>query len=77
MDSLMTVELVHRLERTLGLKLPANLAIDHPNLEALACYLSTRLVVEPAPAARSAAAGLDALATPELASLLARELEAD
>ncbi len=76
MDSLMTVELVHRLESNLGIKLPANLAIDYPNVEALAGYLSSRLSAAPphgevAPAAED----LDALPTSELARLLASELE--
>jgi acyl carrier protein len=76
MDSLMTVELVHRLESNLGIKLPANLAIDYPNVEALAGYLSTRLGAAPSHGAAAAAAeDLDTLPTPELARLLASELE--
>jgi myxalamid-type polyketide synthase MxaE and MxaD len=77
MDSLMTVELVHRLESSLGIKLPANLAIDYPNIEALASYLSSRLSAAPQDSASAAPAeDLDTLATSELARLLANELDA-
>jgi acyl carrier protein len=76
MDSLMTVELVHRLESNLGIKLPANLAIDYPNIETLASYLSSRLGAAPPPsAAAPPAEDLDTLPTSELARLLAGELE--
>jgi myxalamid-type polyketide synthase MxaE and MxaD len=78
MDSLMTVELVHRLEANLGIKLPANLAIDYPNVEALAGYLSSRLgAAPPHGAAALPAEDLDMLPTSELARLLASELETD
>jgi acyl carrier protein len=74
MDSLMTVELVRRLEANLGLKLPANLAIDYPNMEVLADYLASRLgTVPPQPSVPSAEV-LDALPTEELARLLQDEL---
>jgi myxalamid-type polyketide synthase MxaE and MxaD len=77
MDSLMTVELVHRLESSLGIKLPANLAIDYPNIEALASCLSSRLSAAPPHSAPAAPAeDLDTLATSELARLLANELDA-
>jgi myxalamid-type polyketide synthase MxaE and MxaD len=77
MDSLMTVELVHRLESSLGIKLPANLAIDYPNLEALASYLSGRLSADrPDGAPTPPVEDLDALPTAELARLLASELVA-
>jgi acyl carrier protein len=76
MDSLMTVELAHRLESSLGIKLPANLAIDYPNIEALASYLSSRLGAAPRSATAPAAEDLDALPTAELARLLASELDA-
>jgi len=84
MDSLMTVELVHRLEAKLGIKLAANLAIDYPNVDALAGYLAARLGAPAPPLAMAAAAGapavaekenLDALPTEELARLLQGELE--
>jgi acyl carrier protein len=77
MDSLMTVELAHRLEASLEIKLPANLAIDYPNIEALASYLSSRLsAAPPASAPAPPAEDLDALPTAELARLLACELDA-
>jgi acyl carrier protein len=43
MDSLMTVELRRRIERALGFRLQAGITFDHPNLDALAAYLSARL----------------------------------
>jgi myxalamid-type polyketide synthase MxaE and MxaD len=77
MDSLMTVELVHRLESSLGIKLPANLAIDYPNVEALASYLSSRLSADrPDGAPPPPVEDLDALPTSELARLLVSELAA-
>jgi NAD(P)-dependent dehydrogenase (short-subunit alcohol dehydrogenase family)/acyl carrier protein len=77
MDSLMTVELVHRLESNLGMKLPANLAIDYPNIEALASYLSSRLSAAPPHSeAVPPEEDLDTLPTSELARLLASELDA-
>jgi acyl carrier protein len=77
MDSLMTVELAHRLESSLGIRLPANLAIDYPNVEALASYLSSRLsAAPPASAPAPPAEDLDTLPTAELARLLACELDA-
>jgi myxalamid-type polyketide synthase MxaE and MxaD len=77
MDSLMTVELAHRLESSLGIKLPANLAIDYPNVEALASYLSSRLsAAPPANPPAPPAEDLDTLPTAELARLLACELDA-
>lgn len=74
MDSLMTVELVRRLEASLGLKLPASLAIDYPNMEALADYLSTRLGTRSPEVSVPSAEDLDALPTEELARLLQDEL---
>ncbi len=40
MDSLMAVDLKERLEKSLGVPLPASLAFDAPNLKSLAAYLS-------------------------------------
>jgi myxalamid-type polyketide synthase MxaE and MxaD len=76
MDSLMAVELLQRLESSLGLKLPASLAIDYPNVEALANYLAARVIPTAAPSAPPAPAeDLDALPTDEIARLLASELQ--
>ena len=75
MDSLMTVELVNRLESSLGIKLPANLAIDYPNIEALASYLARRPGA-PQSTTALAAEDLDTLPTSEIARLLASELNA-
>jgi myxalamid-type polyketide synthase MxaE and MxaD len=69
MDSLMTVELVKRLETKLGIRLPANLAIDYPDIETLAAFLETRL--DPPPPSGD---NLDNLSAPELARLLRDEL---
>jgi acyl carrier protein len=78
MDSLMTVELVNRLQAALGMRLPANLAIDYPHLDALTGYLSDRMATTSAPVAASAGVNeLDALSTEDLARLLENELEAD
>ena len=46
MDSLMAVELRSRLERLVGLGLPATLAMDYPNAGDLAAYLLARLFGE-------------------------------
>ncbi|MER5650314.1 SDR family NAD(P)-dependent oxidoreductase [Streptosporangium sp. NPDC002524] len=58
-DSLAAVGLRNRLAAATGLKLPATVAFDHPNAEALAAYLDSRL--DPA-AGPSIDAGLDSLA---------------
>ena len=39
MDSLMAVDLRNRLQRSLGCTLPATVAFDHPNVDALAAYI--------------------------------------
>jgi acyl carrier protein len=43
MDSLTSVELKNRLSTDLGMNLPATLAFDHPNINALADHLLSRL----------------------------------
>jgi pimaricinolide synthase PimS1 len=45
MDSLMTVQLRNRIKKQFGdfVKIPASLTFDHPNVEALADYLSSEL----------------------------------
>jgi acyl carrier protein len=78
MDSLMTVELVNRLESSLGLRLPASLAIDYPNVESLAGFIASQLFAVPKPVAIPSGAGdLEGLPTAELARLLASELGTD
>ncbi|QSJ15494.1 type I polyketide synthase [Nostoc sp. UHCC 0702] len=44
MDSLMAVELKNRLEKSLGLPLPATLAFEAPNIQDLARYLATEIL---------------------------------
>jgi acyl carrier protein len=43
MDSLTSVELQQRLEKTLGCPLPLTLAFDYPTVEALAAYIADQL----------------------------------
>jgi myxalamid-type polyketide synthase MxaC len=62
MDSLMTVELRARLERTTGLSLPTTIAFEFPTVEALSGYLSVRLA--PPPAAEPAGTIADPAADP-------------
>jgi acyl transferase domain-containing protein len=59
MDSLMTVELRSRLERSLGLRLPTTIAFEYPNIEALAGFLADRLP-RAAPASAAAIPAADA-----------------
>ena len=44
MDSLMTLDLRNRLQRSIGQSLPATLVFDHPSIEALAIYLEREFV---------------------------------
>jgi acyl transferase domain-containing protein/aryl carrier-like protein len=50
LNSIMGLELRHRLERDLALRLSATLIWNHPTLAALAAHLQTRLDVDPAAA---------------------------
>ncbi len=43
MDSLMALELKNGLQTTLGYPLPATVAFDYPNIEALAAYLAKNM----------------------------------
>lgn len=83
MDSLMTVDLRRRLERALGVSLPATIAFEYPNVDALADYLaalarSTRstdpgeppLHVSATDAWTAEADALGAMSESELAALL-------
>jgi len=63
MDSLMAVELRRRLERELGMPLPATVAFDYPTVARMTEYLTTALGLEtPAPAADAAHAADEPLA---------------
>jgi hypothetical protein len=82
MDSLMTLELRGRLERSVGLRLPTTIALEYPTIESLAHYLEGALrqaPVEPASSVRDVAlashdgidgTGLDGLSEGELATML-------
>ena len=63
MDSLMTVELRGRLERSVGLKLPTTIALEYPTVESLAAYLAGEL--RQAPESHAAAGGNGAPAWPD------------
>jgi hypothetical protein len=43
MDSLMSVEVRRRLERSLGLPLPTTLAFDYPTVQALVQYIGAEV----------------------------------
>jgi acyl transferase domain-containing protein/NAD(P)-dependent dehydrogenase (short-subunit alcohol dehydrogenase family) len=55
LNSIMGLELRHRLERDLALRLSATLIWNHPTLAALAAHLQTRLDEQPAAAAGASA----------------------
>ncbi|MBM3851836.1 MAG: SDR family NAD(P)-dependent oxidoreductase [Verrucomicrobia bacterium] len=59
MDSLMAVELRNRLARAFARRLPATLAFDHANIEALADYLASAVLGWSPPAEAIAATGTD------------------
>jgi acyl transferase domain-containing protein/acyl carrier protein len=89
MDSITSVDLKTRLESDLGIVLPATVAFEHPNLEALAGYL-LESALSPSPGAARAGAvaeldvhtavrepdGLDDLSEDDLIEMLAVEVEA-
>jgi acyl transferase domain-containing protein/acyl carrier protein len=54
MDSLMTIALKTRLERTFGLNMPSTLTLEYPSVSALCTYLTGVLSGEPAGAPASA-----------------------
>ena len=80
LDSLMGLEIRNRLERGLGLRLPATLVWAHPSAAALHAELASRLGLNAAAASpaesasRGAAPALDGLSEDELAGALAEEL---
>jgi hypothetical protein len=79
MDSLMAVELRSRLQAGLGVDLPATMAFEHPNIEAVADFLlSDVLQFETTPASGEATTKSEAAPTPqpEVASDVARVSEA-
>ncbi|MDT0317188.1 type I polyketide synthase [Streptomyces millisiae] len=80
MDSVMSVELKNRLDRVLGVVLPATAAFEHPTVAALSEYLLTLLALptEEPPAGEideDPAARLDGLSEAELLELLDQELD--
>ncbi|TDC25341.1 SDR family NAD(P)-dependent oxidoreductase, partial [Streptomyces sp. 8K308] len=85
MDSVMSVELKNRLDRILGLSLPATAAFEHPTIAALSQYLLALLPLpadapptDVPPAGRDAedpSARLDGLSEAELLELLDEELD--
>jgi acyl carrier protein len=84
MDSLMAIELRRRLEASLSLTLPATIAFDAPNINALALNLAARLGesrLKPSPTTPGSPTYVGAGFSPlnatesELQALIARELE--
>ena len=89
LDSLMSVDLKSRLERSLHWKLPATLTFNHPSVEAIVDFLFGELALEESVAETAAAAAgvapaggdqpasnapLEDLSEDELATLLAEKL---
>jgi acyl transferase domain-containing protein len=59
--SLTIVEFRNKLGVTIGLRLPATLALDHPTIDAVVDYLTAHLVSEPEVSTRSVLSQLDSL----------------
>ncbi len=78
MDSLTSVELRNRLEADFGCTLPPTLAMDYPNVNALADHLATQVlaIVAPMPATPERADAADRGALAQLAELSDAEAEA-
>jgi acyl carrier protein len=87
MDSVMAVELQHRIQRSLGVSLPATALFDKPNIQMLARHLLEHVLKLEAgqqPAARNAstavktaaaAPDLDGMSEEELVALLSKEVD--
>ena len=80
LDSLMAVELKVRLETGLGLRLPATLTFEHPNLEALSAFLAAELDPQPAAPAHApevfqSSPELSRLTEDQISELLAERIE--
>ena len=79
LDSLTSMELRNRLQKSLGVALPSTLAFDFPNVAALAGHLAATLSLpEPAaaPAPSAERAGIEQLSEEEAELSLLKELEA-
>jgi len=81
-DSLMAVELKARLQTALGLSLPNTIAFEHPNIEALAGFLSAELIPDGRLNGNGAGGSkaippdsMESLSEDEIAALLADKLE--
>jgi hypothetical protein len=87
MDSVMAVELQHRIQRSLGVSLPATALFDKPNIQALARHLAGNVLkfeAVPQPAvpkasgeakAAEASREVDSMSEDELVALLSKELD--
>jgi len=68
-DSLTAAELRNHLADVTGLRLPATLVFDHPNIEAVAAFLDEQLTPDAVPAARGEDDVIDTLDTDDLVSM--------
>jgi acyl carrier protein len=87
MDSLMAVELQHRVQGALGVSLSSTVSFDQPNIESLARYLLEKVLFSKLPGgangvstqkdvgAEALSADIQTLSEEELVRLLARELQ--
>jgi aryl carrier-like protein len=77
LDSLMAMELKHKLERNLGLArpLPFTLIFDYPTLASLIDYLHDEMMGVEAAAMAGAGDDLESLSAEELLALLAQEMD--
>ena len=77
LDSLMAMELKHKLERNLGLArpLPFTLIFDYPTLASLIDYLHDEMMGVEAAATAGAGDDLESLSAEELLALLAQEMD--